>query len=86
MKTMPLTKTGDISALPAAVLRVALSHSLLQLHVEERQLLPALLLQNLVKDGGVEVIHGVTRLQQEIVSHGLEVSQEPERGERISTL
>lgn len=79
--TLRLTRAGgNNAALPAAVLRVALSHSLLQLHVEERQLLPALLFQNLVEDGGVEVIHGVSCLQQEVVPHGLEVSQEPDRG------
>lgn len=65
-------------AVPAAVLWVALSHCLLQLHIEKGQLLPALLLLHLVKDGRVEVIHGVSCLQQEVVPHGLEIFQQPE--------
>lgn len=64
-------------AVPAAVLWVALSNSLLQLHVEECQLLPALLLQNFVKDGCVEIIHSIPSLQQEVVSHGLQVPKKP---------
>ena len=58
-------------AVPAAVLRVALPHRLLQLSVEEGQLLPALLLQHTLEDGRVEVVHGVPGLQQEVVSHCL---------------
>ena len=56
---------------------MALSYCLVKLDVEERELLPTLLLQHLIKDGSVEVIHGVTRLQQEVVPHGLEVFQQP---------
>jgi len=69
---------GPGGAVPAAVLGVALSHCLLQLPVEEGQLLPALLLLRLVKDGRVEVVHGVSGLQQEVVPHRLQVAQQPE--------
>lgn len=62
---------------PAAVLRVALSDRLLQLHVQKRRLLPALLLLHLVKDGRVKIIHGVSSFQQEVVPHRLKVFQQP---------
>lgn len=66
-----------ILVVPAAVFRVALSNRLLQLNVEKRQLLPALLLLHLVKDGRVKVIHGVSSFQEEVVPHSLEVFQQP---------
>lgn len=66
------------TALPAAVHRVTLSDSLLQLHVEESQLLPALFFQNFVEDSRVEIVHSVSSLQQEVVSHRLQVLQQPE--------
>lgn len=71
-------------AVPATVLWVALPDCLLQLNVEERQLLPALLLLHLVKYGRVKVVHGVSSFQQEVVPHGLKVLQEPEETRRVA--
>lgn len=75
---------SKVHAVPATVLWVALPDCLLQLNVEERQLLPALLLLYLVKYGCVKVIHGVSSFQQEVVSHGLKVLQEPEETRRVT--
>lgn len=79
----------DSCAVPAAVLWVALSNSLLKLHIKKCQLLPALLLQNFVKDGCIEIIHRIPSLQQEVVSHGLQVPKKPKikmSGLRINAL
>lgn len=75
---MVLPFSYKASVVPAAVLRVALPDCFLQLNVEVRQLLPALLLLHLVEYGRVKVVHGVSSFQQEVVPHGLEVLQQPE--------
>lgn len=62
---------------------MALPDCLLQLNVEKRQLLPALLLLHLVKYGSVKVVHCVSSFQQEVVPHGLKVLQEPEETQRV---
>lgn len=72
----------EVNAVPATVLWVALPDCLLQLNVEKRQLLPALILLHLVKYGRIKVVHCISSFQQEVVPHGLKVFQEPEGTQR----